>query len=181
MEPWCDGARAALVLMLAWQAILRIWQVTLAGADLPADESISWQLLWGSTATAALAGSAALALLSARYRLGFALALLTPVPPMIPPFNDTWDNLHVFQLASWWLPVIGLSVPLLRPAAAGPWRWVLAIPLLVLASTLTVVQPERRHSVRGAGHARTLPGLGFRDRPATGHRAGAIRARHNPA
>ncbi|MEU8263104.1 hypothetical protein AB0C02_21035 [Micromonospora sp. NPDC048999] len=148
---WLDGARAALVLMLAWQIILGIWRVTLASADLPTDESVSWQLMWGSIVTGALAGAAALALLSARHRLGIALVLLTPVPPMIPPINDTWDNVYAFQLASWWLPVIALSVPLLRrPAATGPWRWVLGIPLLVLASTLLPLFSQSLATLFGA-------------------------------
>ncbi|MFD2765906.1 hypothetical protein [Micromonospora eburnea] len=133
---WLDGARAALVLMLAWQLIMQLWLVASAQAELPPGEWVSGRLIGESVVKGIIAGTA-VALLSARYRLGFALALLTPLPSVIPPFANTWDNLYAFQLASWWLPVIGLSVPLLRrPAATGPWRWLLAIPLLVLASTL---------------------------------------------
>ena len=135
---WRDSARAALVLLLAWQIITQIWLVELARADLrESGDPLSWQLLGGPAATTLVAGAAILTLLAGRYRPGIALALLTPVAAVVPPLNNTWDTLYLFQILCWWLPVAALAAPLLRrPAPGGPWRWLLTIPLLVLASAL---------------------------------------------
>ena len=134
---WLDSARAALVLMLTLQMITRIWLLEITRGDLPAGESVGWRTIGGSAATVLVAGLAMVLLLSARDRPGIALALLAPLPPLLPPFGHTWDNLYAFQIACWWLPVLALGVPLLRrPPASRPWRTSLAIPLLALASTL---------------------------------------------
>jgi len=135
---WRDSARAALVLLLTWQIITQIWLVEIARDDMrESGDSVSWHVLGGSGATVAVAGTAMLLLLFGRYRPGVALALLTPVASMVPPFSNTWDNTYVFQILCWWLPVAALAAPLLRgPAPSGPWRWLLTIPLLVLASAL---------------------------------------------
>jgi len=136
-QAWLDSARALLVLMLTLQIVTQIWLLEIARGDLPAGESVGWRLMGGSAVTVLVAGLALLLLLFARYRLGIALALLTPLPPLIPPFGHTWDNLYVFQVACWWLPVLVLAAPLLRrPATSRPWRSSLVIPVLVLASTL---------------------------------------------
>jgi hypothetical protein len=135
---WRDSARAALVLVLTWQIITEIWLVELARADMrETGDSVSWRILGGSATTVVIAGAAILILLTGRYRPGIALALLIPVVSVVPPFSNTWDNNHVFQVLFWWLPVAALATPLLRrPAPSGPWRWLLTIPLLVLASAL---------------------------------------------
>lgn len=135
---WRDGARAALVLLLTWQIITQVWVVELARADLrESGDTVSWHLLGGPAATVLVAGAALLTLLAGRYRPGVALALLTPVAAVLPPLNTTWDTFSVFQILCWWLPVAALAAPLLRrPAPGGPWRWLLTIPLLVLASAL---------------------------------------------
>lgn len=131
---WRDSTRPAVVLLLALQIVVQVWLSVLSFADLDG-APITWRLLAKPAVTCAIAGGAALALLAARPRLGVALALLTPLPAVLPPFNYTWDTYYVFAVVVWWLPVIGLAVPLLRhPSAPGPWRWQLALPLLVLAS-----------------------------------------------
>jgi hypothetical protein len=136
-DAWRDSARAALVLMLVWQLIGQLWQLMLLRAELPPGQSISGPTVGGSVATGVLAGAAIVALLAGRHRPGVALALLSGVLSVLPPFNTTWDNLYPFQILAWCLPVTVLAVPLLRrPAAGGPWRWLLAIPLLVLGSAL---------------------------------------------
>jgi hypothetical protein len=136
-QAWFDGARVALVLMLTLQIITRIWLLEITSTDLPTGESVGWRLIGGSAVTVLVAGLALLLLLFAHNRLGVALALLAPLPPLIPPFGHTWDNLYVFQVACWWLPIMVLAAPMLRrPTASRPWRSSLAIPLLVLASTL---------------------------------------------
>jgi hypothetical protein len=134
---WLDSARAVLVLMLNLQIITQIWILEITRSDLPAGEPVDWQLIGGTAVTVLVAGLAMLLLLSGRNRPGVVLALLTPLPPLIPPFGHTWDTLYVFQIACWWLPVLALAVTLLRrPTPSRPWRSSLAIPLLVLASTL---------------------------------------------
>ncbi len=133
---WRDSIRPALVLLLALQIVMQVWLTALSFADLDG-APVTWRLLVMPAVTCALAGGAALALLAARLRLGVALALLTPLPAVLPPFNYTWDTYFVFMVVVWWLPVIGLAVPLLRQQSApGPWRWQLALPLLSLASLL---------------------------------------------
>jgi len=133
---WRDSIHPALVLLLALQIVVQVWLTVLSFGDLDG-APVSWQLLAKPAVTCAVAGGAALALLASRLRLGVALALLTPLPAVLPPFNHTWDNSHVFAVVVWWLPVIVLAVPLLRqPSTPGPWRWQLALPLLVLASLL---------------------------------------------
>jgi hypothetical protein len=133
---WRDSIRPALVLLLALQIVVQVWLTVLSFEDLNG-APVTWQLLAQPAVTCAISGGAALALLAARLRLGVALALLTPLPAVLPPFNYTWDNYFVFLVVVWWLPVIGLAIPLLRqPSAPGPWRWQLALPMLVLASLL---------------------------------------------
>jgi hypothetical protein len=133
---WRDSIRPALVLLLALQIVVQVWLTVLSFGDLDG-APVTWQLFAKPAVTCAIAGGAALALLAAGLRLGVALALLTPLPTVLPPFNYTWDNYDVFAVVVWWLPVIGLAIPLLRqPSTPGPWRWQLALPLLVLASLL---------------------------------------------
>jgi hypothetical protein len=135
-QAWRDSAPPTVVLLLALQIVVQVW---LTVFSLLEDDGppVGWQLLAQPAVTCAIAGGAALALLAARPRLGVALALLTPLPAVLPPLNYTWDNYYVFTVVVWWLPVIGLAIPLLRqPSAPGPWRWQLALPLLVLASLL---------------------------------------------
>ena len=133
---WRDSTRPALVLLLALQIVVQIWLTVLSFGDLDG-APVTWQLLAKPAVTCAIAGGAALALLAARARLGVALALLTPLPAVLPPFNHTWDNYFVFLVVLWWLPIIGLAIPMLRrPSAPSPSRWQLALPLLVLASLL---------------------------------------------
>jgi len=133
---WRDSIRPALVLLLALQIVVQVWLTALSFGDLDG-APVTWQLLAKPAVTCAIAGGAAWALLAARLRLGVALALLTPLPAVLPPFNNTWDTYYVFAVVVWWLPVVGLAIPLLRqPSAPGPWRWQLTLPLLVLASLL---------------------------------------------
>jgi hypothetical protein len=135
-QAWRDSTRSALILMLALQVIVQVWLTVISNGDRNGSP-VSWQLIGEPAVTCAVAGGAALILLAGRNRLGIALALLTPLPAVLPPFTNTWDNIFVFAVATWWLPIIGLAVPLLRrPPAPGPWRWQLAMPLLVLGSTL---------------------------------------------
>jgi hypothetical protein len=122
--------------LLALQIVVQVWLAVLSFGDLDG-APVTWHRLAKPAVTCAIAGGAALALLAGRPRLGVALALLTPLPAVLPPFNYTWDTYYVFAVVVWLLPVIGLAIPLLRqPSAAGPWRWQLAVPLLVLASLL---------------------------------------------
>lgn len=135
-QAWRDSIRPTLVLLLALQLVVQVWLTVVSFGSVDG-APVTWQLLAKPAVTCAIAGGAALALLAARPRLGVALALLTPLPAVLPPFNHTWDTYHVFAVVVWWLPVIGLAIPLLRqPSAPGPWRWQLALPLLVLASLL---------------------------------------------
>jgi hypothetical protein len=135
-QAWRDSTRPALVLLLALQIVVQVWLTVLSFGDLDG-APVTWHRLAKPAVTCAIAGGAALALLAGRPRLGVALALLTPLPAVLPPFNYTWDTYYVFAVVVWLLPVIGLAIPLLRqPSAAGPWRWQLAVPLLVLASLL---------------------------------------------
>jgi hypothetical protein len=133
---WRDSARALLVLMLTLHVILQIWMVQLTRADLAqAGDTISWQQTGGAATTTVVAAAAVLALLVARNRLGVALALLAPLPPLLPPFTHTFDTLYVFQMACWWLPVTGVAVLLLRrPSPSRGWRRSLIIPMLALAA-----------------------------------------------
>jgi hypothetical protein len=135
-QAWRDSTLPALVLLLALQIVVQVWLTVLSFGDLDG-APVTWQLLEGPVVTCVIAAGAASALLVARPRLGVALALFTPLPAVLPPLNNTWDNYFAFSVVVWWLPVVGLAIPLLRrPSTSGPRRWQLGLPLLVLAVLL---------------------------------------------
>jgi hypothetical protein len=139
-DVWLDGARVALVLIMAVEVILALRTIELAWSDRVVGEPASVAKVSALAVPAAkllLAGAAAVALVRGRYLRSLVLALLAPVPSLALVFAVYEDNAVVVATALWWLPVIGLMVPLLRRRPpARPWRWQLAMPLLIVAAAL---------------------------------------------
>lgn len=137
MDSWLDAARVALVLILAVQILLALRRVDGAWSEQPPIHPMPVTAV--AAAQALLAGAAIAALARVRYRLAMVLALLAPVPSFVDAAAHTWDNTVPVATVLWWLPVIGLLVPLLRHRPpAGPWRWQLSLPLFLVLVALVL-------------------------------------------
>jgi glycerophosphoryl diester phosphodiesterase len=80
--------------------------------------------------------------------LGAFAAAHDGVPPLVIASKQTNLLREIHALA----PAVRLAVVQARPAGAGEWRWILGLPVQVVAMRGDLCTPERVADVAAAGH-----------------------------